>query len=54
MIKCCRPLKVQVYQLADPDFLAKQGWKAAERAKYRGMHGVKALEGEGREKQVCK
>jgi hypothetical protein len=50
MIKCCRPLHVQVYELEDEEFLAKKGWKPSETAPYKGMHGMKLLEGEGRDK----
>ncbi|KAH0598234.1 hypothetical protein MHUMG1_03528 [Metarhizium humberi] len=46
MIKCCRPLKVQVYQLQDRELLHKCGWKPAEVSKYTGMHGVVSPEGE--------
>ena len=46
MIKCCRPLKVEVFELQDKDFLRERGWKPAEIAKYSGLHGVKAPEGE--------
>lgn len=52
MIKCCRPLKVEVFELKDNEFLGARGWKPAEVAKYAGMHGVKAPEGEGRDVQV--
>ncbi|EFY91109.1 meiotic chromosome segregation protein [Metarhizium acridum CQMa 102] len=48
MIKCCRPLKVQVYQLEDKELLNKCGWKPAEVSKYTGMHGVVSPEGEKR------
>ena len=50
MIKCCRPLHVQVYELEDEDFLSKNGWKPSEAAPYKGMHGMKPLEGEERDK----
>ncbi|KAK0615175.1 hypothetical protein B0T17DRAFT_646769 [Bombardia bombarda] len=40
MIKCCRPLQVEIYKLEDDDLLQKLGWQAAEPAKYRGMHGM--------------
>ncbi|KAK2592492.1 hypothetical protein QQS21_009802 [Conoideocrella luteorostrata] len=46
MIKCCRPLQVQVYQLGDKELLNKYGWKPAEVSKYRGMHGIVSPEGE--------
>lgn len=45
MIKCCRPLHVQVYKIED-EVLKKNGWKEAEVSKYRGMHGVVSPEGE--------
>jgi hypothetical protein len=34
----CRPLGVEVYQLADEKVL--EGWKAPESPKYRGAHGM--------------
>ncbi|KLU85755.1 meiotic chromosome segregation protein [Magnaporthiopsis poae ATCC 64411] len=40
MIKCCRPLKVEVFEIQDKNFLAAQGWKPAERSKYAGAHGL--------------
>lgn len=40
MIKCCRPLKVQVYKLKDEDLLERQGWKPAEVSAYAGRHGM--------------
>ncbi|QPH19642.1 hypothetical protein C2857_004930 [Epichloe festucae Fl1] len=46
MIKCCRPLHVQVYRLEDGDFLGRQGWKPAEVSPYNGRHGVVSPEGE--------
>lgn len=46
MIKCCRPLKVEVFALEDEDFLAKRGWKSPEPAPYEGMHGVSIPHGE--------
>ena len=54
MIKCCRPLHVQVYELGDGGFLSRNGWKVAEPANYKGMHGMKPLEGEGRETLVSR
>lgn len=54
MIKCCRPLRVQVYELEDGNFLAKNGWTPSQTAPYKGMHGIKPLEGEGREKIVSR
>lgn len=46
MIKCCRPLKVQVYKLEDPGLLERGGWKPAEVAPYRGNHGLAIPQGE--------
>ncbi|KAI1470374.1 uncharacterized protein F4812DRAFT_469014 [Daldinia caldariorum] len=46
MIKCCRPLKVQVFTLEDVDLLQRGGWKPAEPAAYKGMHGLVVPEGE--------
>jgi hypothetical protein len=46
MIKCCRPLKVEVFRLEDGDFLQKAGWRPAEPSKYQGMHGMVVVEGE--------
>ncbi|KAI6780849.1 uncharacterized protein J7T54_007328 [Emericellopsis cladophorae] len=54
MIKVCRPLHVQVYQLEDKDFLAKQGWKPSEPAPYRGMHGMTIPEGENNPRTVSR
>ncbi|QUC21871.1 uncharacterized protein UV8b_06112 [Ustilaginoidea virens] len=48
MVKCCRPLHVQVCRLEDGHLLAKHGWKPAQVASYRGMHGVVSPEGEKR------
>lgn len=47
MIKCCRPLKVEVFKLKDPSVLEKQGWKPSEVAPYRGRHGLGIPRGEG-------
>lgn len=46
MIKCCRPLKVEVFQLTDEEVLAKGGWKPAEISKYQGKHGMHVPVGE--------
>ena len=46
MIKCCRPLKVEVFRIEDPELLEKSGWKPAEVAPYRGTHGMVPWEGE--------
>lgn len=54
MIKCCRPLHVQVFELQDKDVLTKGGWKPAEPANYRGMHGMKVPSGEGRAEAVSR
>lgn len=46
MIKCCRPLKVEVFRLEDEEILAKGGWTPAETSKYEGRHGIHVPEGE--------
>ncbi|KAH8167109.1 hypothetical protein CIB48_g1123 [Xylaria polymorpha] len=46
MVKCCRPLKVEVFHLQDTDLLKRGGWKPAEPSTYRGMHGMMVPEGE--------
>lgn len=46
MIKCCRPLKVEVFKLQDETLLARSGWLAAERPPYHGVHGMQIPEGE--------
>ncbi|KAI5456717.1 hypothetical protein BGZ63DRAFT_428827 [Mariannaea sp. PMI_226] len=46
MIKCCRPLKVEVYRLADESLLEKNGWKPAEKSRYAGRHGMNIPVGE--------
>ncbi|KAF7561782.1 hypothetical protein G7046_g2335 [Stylonectria norvegica] len=40
MIKCCRPLKVEVFRLQDSTLLERGGWKPAEPSAYNGHHGV--------------
>ncbi|UNI24753.1 hypothetical protein JDV02_010478 [Purpureocillium takamizusanense] len=40
MIKCCRPLHVQVFRLKDTRLLDELEWKPAEVSPYKGMHGV--------------
>ncbi|KAI4863329.1 hypothetical protein F4820DRAFT_377121 [Hypoxylon rubiginosum] len=51
MVKCCRPLQVQVFQLQDETLLQRSGWKPAEPAPYRGMHGMLVPEGEQQQQQ---
>ena len=46
MIQCCRPLRVEVFALADAEFLAGRGWRAPEPAPYRGLHGMAVPRGE--------
>jgi len=46
MIKCCRPLKVEVFRLEDTGLLERSGWKPAPVAPYHGLHGMKVWEGE--------
>ncbi|KAG6038609.1 hypothetical protein E4U41_003979 [Claviceps citrina] len=40
MVKCCRPLHVQVYALQDGELLGRLGWKPAEVSAYTGRHGI--------------
>ncbi|KAI8309801.1 hypothetical protein K4K61_001334 [Colletotrichum sp. SAR11_59] len=40
MIKCCRPLKVEVFKLEDEAMLQRGGWKPAEVSPYKGQHGM--------------
>ncbi|CAH0054467.1 unnamed protein product [Clonostachys solani] len=40
MIKCCRPLKVEVFRLADDKLLETSGWAPAEKSAYAGRHGM--------------
>lgn len=42
MIKCCRPLKVEVFKVNDVD------WKPSPIPPYRGLHGMIVPEGESR------
>lgn len=46
MIKCCRPLHVQVYKLQDQNLLQAVGWKPSTVSGYKGMHGVFSPMGE--------
>jgi hypothetical protein len=46
MEKCCRPLKVEVFRLEDESLLERNGWKPADVAPYRGMHGLTVPQGE--------
>ncbi|GJC89044.1 uncharacterized protein ColLi_11882 [Colletotrichum liriopes] len=48
MIKCCRPLKVEVFRLEDEDLLQRGGWKPAEVSRYKGRHGMNIPLGEVR------
>ncbi|OHE99716.1 hypothetical protein CORC01_05074 [Colletotrichum orchidophilum] len=48
MIKCCRPLKVEVFRLEDEGFLQRGGWKPAKVSKYNGRHGMNVPLGEVR------
>ncbi|RBR12889.1 uncharacterized protein FIESC28_08380 [Fusarium coffeatum] len=52
MIKCCRPLKVEVYRLKDETLLQKSGWKPAEVSGYSGRHGMDIPLGENREEKA--
>ncbi len=48
MIKCCRPLKVEVFKLAEEGKILEGKWKPAERPDYRRVHGMVVPEGEKR------
>ncbi|WQF86710.1 hypothetical protein CDEST_11724 [Colletotrichum destructivum] len=48
MIKCCRPLKVEVFRLEDEGLLQRGGWKPAEVSQYQGRHGMNIPLGEVR------
>ncbi|KAK2017397.1 hypothetical protein LZ32DRAFT_614497 [Colletotrichum eremochloae] len=48
MIKCCRPLKVEVFRLEDETLLERGGWKPAEASRYKGRHGMNIPLGEVR------
>lgn len=48
MIKCCRPLRVEVFNLEDESVLSKHNWKPATRPPYAGSHGMVIPEGEKR------
>lgn len=50
MIKCCRPLKVEVFKLADEEILKKGGWVPAEKSQYQGRHGMHIPVGEHQSK----
>ncbi|KAK3986101.1 hypothetical protein QBC44DRAFT_333825 [Cladorrhinum sp. PSN332] len=50
MVKCCRPLKVEVFWIGDEGFLEKRGWKPAEVSPYKGNHGIIIPQGELSEK----
>ncbi|KAH6952966.1 hypothetical protein HG530_000400 [Fusarium avenaceum] len=52
MIKCCRPLKVEVYRLKDEALLQKNGWKPAEVSGYSGRHGLDVPLGENRQEKA--
>ncbi|KAH7026462.1 uncharacterized protein B0I36DRAFT_158872 [Microdochium trichocladiopsis] len=46
MLKCCRPLRVEVFRLEDEALLQRSGWKPAEVSRYRGRHGMTVPLGE--------
>ena len=48
MAQVCRPLKVQVFSLADERLLERVEWRPAKPAVYKGLHGMVVVEGEGR------
>lgn len=47
MIKCCRPLRVEVFKLENNDHLKSAGWKPSTPSEYQGKHGMVVMEGEG-------
>lgn len=49
MVKCCRPLKVEVFKLTDETLVENTGWRPPAPAPYRGMHGMVVVEGEKRD-----
>ncbi|KAJ9498944.1 hypothetical protein H2202_005621 [Exophiala xenobiotica] len=46
MIKCCRPLKVEVFKMVDEAKILADKWEPAQRPGYRGAHGMTVPEGE--------
>lgn len=46
MVKCCRPLKVEVFELEDKGLLEKGGWSPAVPSLYKGVHGMVVWQGE--------
>ncbi|CAJ2512859.1 Uu.00g009780.m01.CDS01 [Anthostomella pinea] len=46
MLKCCRPLKIEVFRLEDEGLLQRGGWKPAEISAYMGNHGMVVPQGE--------
>lgn len=49
MIKCCRPLKVEVFKLEDQEAVLAGGrWREAVSPEYKGLHGMIVPEGEKR------
>lgn len=48
MTESCRPLAVEVFRLTDESFLEDRGWRPSQKAGYKGMHGMRIPEGEGR------
>ena len=48
MVRCCRPLKVDVFQLEDKEAVLGKWWQGAKRPEYTGLHGIVVPEGEKR------
>lgn len=48
MVKCCRPLKVEVFRLEKEDEVLGGRWVEAKRPEYNGLHGMMVPEGERR------
>lgn len=46
MIKCCRPLKVEVWKLIDEGAVLGEKWSQPQPPQYKGMHGLQVPSGE--------
>lgn len=44
MLDCCRPIKVEVFEIGDRSVL--EGWESPKTPNYRGMHGMSVPKGE--------
>jgi hypothetical protein len=48
MLDCCRPIKVEVFEISDDNLL--EGWEMPECPEYKGLHGLVIPSGEKAEK----